>query len=137
MTETIGPLLIETIKPAPAGGARNFLDPTILTEFIGSLAVLPLGAPEFLSGLPEKQRNDMLTRWEKLQTKTNARSRSLVDFVLYGLYKSLGREKEWQEAAARLKNRSADDIVIPPMEGEIGTAIVNLHTQMQELLQRQ
>ncbi|HEV3082925.1 MAG TPA: hypothetical protein VGY66_24280, partial [Gemmataceae bacterium] len=135
-TKTIGPLLIEMLKPVPAEGQRDFLDPTSLSEFIGGFALLPMGAAEFLSWLPEEQRREMLTRWRKLQANANSRSRPLVDLVLHGLCKSLGREEEGQEAAARLKERRAENAAYLPNDGEIGTAIVTLHAQMRELLQR-
>ena len=134
-TETIGPLLIEMLKPAPGGGQADFMDPTVLTEFTGRLALLPLGASEFLSRLPEKQRRDMLGHWEKLNAKTSSRGGPLVNLILCGLYKSLGREKEWHEAASRLKSEPAGNRVLP-VDGEIGQAIVILRGQMQALLER-
>jgi hypothetical protein len=77
----------------------------------------------------------MRSHWEKLQAKANGASRPLVDFVLSGLYHSLGQEKEWQAAAARLKNGPVGNAILP-REGEAGKAIVALRTQMQALLQR-
>jgi hypothetical protein len=134
-TRMIGPLLTELVTRAPASGPRDFLDPTALTELISGLALAPLGAAEFLSQLPEKQRQDMLTRWEKLRAKASGGSRTLVDFVLCGLYKSLGREKERKEASARLKNQAPGSVVVP-MDDDIGKAIVTMHTEMQDLPQR-
>jgi len=77
----------------------------------------------------------MLWRWEKLNARASGRGRTFVDLVLCGLYKSLGREKKWQEAAARLKNEPAGNRVLP-MDGEIGQAIVALRGQIQALLER-
>ncbi len=134
-TETIAPLLTTMLKPVPASGRRDFLDSTTLAELVGELALLPLGASEFLSQLPDKQLQDMRPRWEKLQAKANDGSRPLLDLVLHGLYQALGREKERQETAARLKNRPAGSIVLP-VESELGKAIVTLHNQMRDRLQR-
>ena len=122
------------LEPAPARGRTDFLDATVLTEFTGQLALLPLGASEFLSRLPGKQRRDMLGRWEKLSARTSGRGRAFVDLVLCGLYRSLGREKEWHAAAARLKNEPGNSAL--PMDGEIGQAIVILRGQMRALLER-
>ena len=52
-----------------------------------------------------------------------------------GLYRVLGQEKEQRAAAARLKYRPAGSVDLPA-EGEMGKAIVTLHKQMQDLLQR-
>jgi Tol biopolymer transport system component len=134
-TEAIAPLLTAVLKPVPAGGQRDFLDSTTLAEFAGELALLPLGASEFLSRLPGQQLQEMRSRWEKLQAKANDRSRPLLDLVLHGLYQALGREQKRQEAAARLKNPPAESVVLPA-DGELGKAIVALHTQMRDLLRR-
>jgi Tol biopolymer transport system component len=133
-TETIAPLLTTVLRPVPAGRQRDFLDPATLAEYVGGLAVLPLGASEFLSRLPDKQLQDMKPRWEKLQAKANDGNRSQFDVVLHGLYQALGREKERQEVAARLKNRPAGSLL--PVDSEVGKGIVTLHKQMRDLLQR-
>src|SRR5262249_4522925 len=77
-TETVAPLLTKVLKPAPAGGRRDFMDTTTLAEFVEELALLPLGASEFLSQLPDKQLQDMRPRWEKLQARANDGSRPLL-----------------------------------------------------------
>jgi hypothetical protein len=134
-TETVAPLLAKAVRPVPPGGRRDFMDTNILTEYVGWLALSPLGASEFLSHLPDKQLKDMLPRWEKLRAGANEASRPLVYLVLHGLYQKLGREKERQEIALRLKNLPADSLV-PLVDGELDKAIVALHTEMQELLRR-
>jgi hypothetical protein len=134
-TEAIAPLLTKILKPVPAGGRRDFMDTATLTEFVGELALLPLGASDFLSGLSHKQLQDMRPRWEKLHAKANDATRPLVDLILHGLYQALGQEKERQEAAARLKNRPAASWV-QPVEDDLGKAIVQIHSQMRNLLQR-
>jgi len=134
-TDITGPLLIKMLKPASPAVQRDFLDPAALAEFLGGFALLPLGASEFLSLLPEKQLQSMRSRWEKLQAKATGNSRLVADFVLSGLYHSLGQKKEWQEAVARLKSGPAGNGVLP-REGEVGKAIVTLRRQIQELMQR-
>jgi hypothetical protein len=94
-----------------------------------------LGAPEFLARLPDKQLQDMRPRWEKLQANANDVSRPLLDLVLHGLYQALGREKERQAVATRLKNRPPGSTLLP-VEGEPGKAIVTLHAQMRDLVRR-
>jgi tetratricopeptide (TPR) repeat protein len=132
-TETIGPLLTKTLKSVPAGGRRDFLDPTALTESVVELALLPLGAPEFLSKLPDKQVQDMRPRWESLQAKADEGSRHVIDLVLHGLYQALKQGNERQEAAARLKKRPN---VLLPAEDKLDETIIAIHTQMQNLLKR-
>jgi hypothetical protein len=111
-SQTIAPLLTPMLKPVPAGESRDFLDPTTLTEFVGAGALLPLSASEFLSRLPDRQLQDMLPRWEKLHAKATDGSRPLLDFVLHGLYQTLGREKERQDVAARLKDLPAGNVIL-------------------------
>jgi hypothetical protein len=120
-TQTVAPLLTRMLKPMPAGGQGDFLDTSSLAEFVGELALLPLGVPSFLARLPDKQRQAMSIRWEKLRGKANDGG-PLVDFVLRGLYQTLGQEKERQEAAARLKNRPAGSTFLP-LEDEAGNLI--------------
>jgi hypothetical protein len=134
-TETITPLLTRMLKPGAAGRGGDFLDLNTLTEFLGGLALLPLGAPEFLARLPDKQLQDMRPGWEKLQANANDVSRPLLDLVLHGLYQALGQEKERQEVAARLKVRPAGSILLP-LDGEPGKAIAALHMQMRNLVRR-
>jgi hypothetical protein len=132
-TETVAPLLTKLLKPPSAGRPTDLLDTAMLTELAGELAVLPLGAPELLSRLPEKQVRDMKSRWERLYAKANSGSRPLLDLVLRGIYQALGQDKERQEAAARLKSRPASFL---PVEDDMGKAILTIHTQMRSLLQR-
>jgi hypothetical protein len=134
-SEAIAPPLTKAVRPVPPGGRRDFLDTSILTEYVGWLALSPLGASEFLSHLPDKQLKDLLPRWEKLRAEANEASRPLVDLVLQGLYQALGREKERQEAAISLKSRSRENIM-PVVDGELGKSIVALHAEMLELLRR-
>jgi hypothetical protein len=134
-TETIAPLLTRMLKQLAAGRGRDLLDLSALTESLGGLALLPLGAPEFLARLPDKQLQNMRPRWEKLQAHANDVSRPLLVLVLHGLYQALGREKERQEVATRLKNRPPGNTLLP-VGGEPGKAIVTLHTQMRDLVRR-
>jgi hypothetical protein len=134
-TKTIAPLLAKAVKPVPPGGRRDFMDTNILTEYVGWLALSPLGASEFLSHVPDKQLQAMLPHWEKLRAQANEGSRPLVDLVLHGLYQKLGREKERQETALRLKKLPGDSMM-PVVDGELGKAIVALHAQMRDLLRR-
>jgi hypothetical protein len=133
MTQTVAPLLNKMLQPGPAGVQRDFLDTTILTEFAVELALLPLGASEFLSLLPNKQLLDMRARWEEQQAQANDRSRPVFDLVLRGLYQALGQEMQRQEVAARLKNRPPS---IVPVDEELGKTIIIFHTQMRDLMQR-
>jgi hypothetical protein len=132
-TETIAPLLTKTLKPVPAGGRRDFMDLTTLTESVVELALMPMGASEFLSRLPEKQLQDMRPCWERLQAKADDGSCHLIDLVLHGLYQALGQEKERQEAAACLKKRPASFL---PAEDKLGNTVITIHAQMRVLLQR-
>jgi hypothetical protein len=134
-TQTIAPLLIKAVKPVSAGERRDFLEANILTQFVGSLALLPLGASEFLALQSDEQLKNILVQWEKLHAGANDESRTLIDLVLHGLYKGLGREKERQETALRLKNRPGESLM-PAVDGESGKAIVALHAQMRDLLRR-
>jgi hypothetical protein len=102
-TETIAPLLSQLLQAGPVKAPGDFLDRTFLAEFIGELALLPLGAPEFLSRLPVKQLHHMRSLWEKMRIKARDGNSPLVHFVLRGLYQTLGQEKERQAAARRLK----------------------------------
>ena len=77
----------------------------------------------------------MHPRWEAERARANDMSRPLFDLVLRGLYRALGQEKDRQVAAARLKDGHVGNMVLPE-EGEMDKAIVTLHNQMQELLQR-
>jgi hypothetical protein len=133
-TQTIGPLLTRVLKPRPDGGQSNFLDLNSLSEFLGGLALLPLGVPEFLARLPDKQLQEMRPRWEKLHANANDASRPLLDLVLRGLYQALGREKERDAAAGRLKRWPGSTLL--PVEGELGKAIIALHAQMRNLVGR-
>ena len=81
-TQTIAPLLIKLLKAVPAGGWRGFLDANTLTQLVAGLALSPLGAPEFLSLLPEKQLQGLLPRWEKLSASSEDVCRPLFDMVL-------------------------------------------------------
>jgi Tol biopolymer transport system component len=134
-TETIAPLLTTVLKAAPAAGQRNLLDPTSAIEFVGGLALLPLGASEFLSRLPEKQLQEMRVSWEKQQATANDNSRPMIDLVLHGLYRALGREKDRQDVARRLNGRQVANVVLPA-DGELTKAINALHDQMRDILRR-
>jgi hypothetical protein len=134
-TDTIAPLLIKLVKPMPARGPRDSLDTASLVEYVGGLALLPLGASRFLSRLPEPEVQDMRLGWEKLRARANEGSRIIVDLVLRGIYQVLGMEKVRQETASRLRNQPAESTVLP-VEGELGDVIAALHAQMRNLLQR-
>jgi WD40-like Beta Propeller Repeat len=131
-TDTIAPLLSKLLRPMPAEG-RDFLDANTLTQLVAEFAVAPLGAPEFLSLLPDQQRKDLLPRWEDLRTSSNDGCRPLFDLVLHGLYRALGREKERQDAAARLKGHERE-IMLLSVDGNLGEEIITLHTEMRNLL---
>jgi tetratricopeptide (TPR) repeat protein len=134
-TETIAPLLAAVLKSVPAGRGGNLLDPTNLVELVGEMALLPMGASDFLARLPEQQIREMRSRWEIQRAKASDASRPLLDLVLHGLYRALGLEQERREAAARIKNRQVPSLVLP-VSGEVDKDIVRLHNQMRDLLQR-
>jgi Tol biopolymer transport system component len=130
-SETIAPLFIKQIKAMPAGGGS--LNANALTQLVAGFALAPLGALEFLSLLPDQQRQDLLPRWEKLSASANDGCRPLFDLVLHGLYRTLGREKERQDTAARLKSH-AHEIMLLPTDGDLDKEIVTLHTEMRDLM---
>jgi hypothetical protein len=134
-TETVAPLLTKIMMPAQMRGPGGFFDSTTVTGLVGELALLPLGAFEFLSQLPDKQLREMALRWEKLQAGANDSSRPLLDLVLRGLYQSLGQDNQQREAETRLKNRPAASLILP-VEDEVGKTIANIHAQMRDLVQR-
>jgi hypothetical protein len=129
-TESIAPVLTRFLQPRRANGPGDFLDRTFLAELVGELALLPLGAGEFLSGLPDKQLRHMRLRWEKLCIEARAGSSPLVDFVLRGLYQTLGQEKERQAAAKRLA-KLPDGSTFLPLRNELTKEILAAHRQRQ------
>src|SRR5262249_54081588 len=134
-TETVAPLLTKVLAAVPTGGRSDFMQPTTLTEFVGGLALLPLGASKFLVRLPDTQLQEMAPRWQRLQAQAGHGLRPLFDRILHGLYQALGREKERQEVAARLKHQPVG-IALWPLEEDPDQAVVRLFTQMRTLTRR-
>lgn len=132
-TDTVAPLLTKVLKSLPAGGRSDLLDAGFLVKLVGELALLPLGASEFLSSLPEEQLRGLRPRWETLRAEASDGAHSLLDLVLRGLYQALGQHKERQEAATRIQNRP--DYVLP-VEEDVAKSIRTIQTQMRSLLQR-
>ena len=99
------------------------------------MALLPMGSSAFLAGLPKQQLQEMLIHWEEQRAKAGDQSRPILDLVLHGLYRALGREKERQEAAARLKDRQVGNVTLS-VESDLDKAIVTLHNQMRDQLLR-
>jgi Tol biopolymer transport system component len=128
-TKTIAPMLLRMRSPAPAGNQGDFLDPNSLIGFVAEFALVPLGAPEFLARLSDKQLRALRLQWEKLQEKGTPSSKPLVDYVLRGLYQALGQEKERQAAAERLKNRPAGSTFLP-LDDEMGKQIVTMQQRI-------
>ena len=100
----------------------------------------PLAFVALLAGCGQPVREDRSINWSNeggsigFQPGCASGRRSLLA-CHDGLYRALGQEKEQRATAARLKNRSPDTVVLP-VDGELGKAIITLHTQMQNLLRQ-
>jgi hypothetical protein len=130
-TETIAPLFTKVLKPAPAGDRRDFQDPSALAEFISGLALLPMGASDFLGQLPDKRVAALRPRWEKLRAQASESARPLLDLVLRGLYQKLGFQELRQVVTSRLHNRPI--LGIAPEE-DASQIVHTLNRQMQDLM---
>jgi hypothetical protein len=122
-TETIAPLLTRSLVRLPADEAGDNLDPTSLVGAVGELAVLPMGAADFLSQWRDLDVQEMGTRWRTLQANANGSSRPLFDLVVRGIERSL---------MTRAMNRPAGRSE-PTVDDEAGRRITALRTQMRVL----
>ncbi len=103
--ETVLPLLLRSWKPrTPAGGPPAALAANnALLAYGDSLALLPLAAPEFLAGLPDKQVRGVLARGKEARALAEDDvKRLVVDLLLQGAHQRLGQTAETAEAARRL-----------------------------------
>jgi hypothetical protein len=103
-TDTVAPLLFKLVKDQPAGAPTD-ADRWVhmMTQIGGPLAVLPLSAPSFLKGMPEKDVRALIGGWQKLRDKTETdEGRRLSDQVLWAAYDRLGMDEERREVARRL-----------------------------------
>jgi hypothetical protein len=134
-TKTLAPSLYKTLRRLRAGQPRDPLDPQTLLDLVGSLSLVPLCTPEFLTQLPKDRLQAVTPRWVDLRAKMGSeRSQREMDLILQALYQQLGQEKECQEVTQRLKNKPASALEWPSLE-EIRQQLDTLRKLRQDMLQ--
>ncbi len=111
-TETVLPLLLRTWKPRPANSPA-LQQVNLVLAYSDGLSLLPLFAPEFLAGLPDKQVGDLVPRWQKLRPSADDDVKRLgIDLFLEAAAHRLGRNDEQEAAARRISaNPARNDIL--------------------------
>jgi WD40 repeat protein len=102
-TGTFAPVLMKLTKDRDPAAPSDPPELAFVTEFGGPFALMPLFAPSFLKGIPEKDVRALIEPWEGLRAKANtSASRGWCDQVLWAVYDRVGMEKERQEVVKRL-----------------------------------
>src|SRR5262249_12045895 len=85
-----------------------------LLEASEELTLLPMYAPEFVATLADDQLQALVPRWEKLRAEAREdTSRLTADLFLQAAYQKLGRKKEREEAAARIRDNPERERYLP------------------------
>jgi hypothetical protein len=133
---TIAPLLLKVVKPPISLNQDNLVTTTWLMESVGMLSLMPLFAPEYVARLPESQLTSLLPRWGDLRAQATTDTwRFAFDSAMLAACQKLGRKKESQEIAQRLKGLRQ---VTPwlALEGDISKAIWALRKTLLDSLRR-
>jgi hypothetical protein len=106
-TDTVLPLLLRAWKPrsqpSPSQQQAN-----LILAYGDGLSLLPLFAPKFLAGLPERQVRALVPRWQKLRSSANDDVKRLgIDLFLQAAADRLGQPNEKQAAANRIASNPA------------------------------
>jgi tetratricopeptide (TPR) repeat protein len=125
-TETVAPLLTKNLTRSPRGEPRDFLDPASIVGAVGELAVLPIGAADFLSQLPDGEMRELKARWQTLLANTNGSDRPFYGLVARGIERSLATRPEVGIAAK----------AEPPKDDEAVQRIAALRRQMRDLMRQ-
>jgi hypothetical protein len=128
--ETMAPLLLKVELPL-SERKPNELNAQSLLDIVGSIALLPACAPEFLKLLPEQTVRLMLTEWQVLLMKVDRDfQRQQVDLFLMAAHGRLGQEEEQMLIERRL-NQNKEGPMQMLSVGNVGELIESLRKMNQ------
>jgi hypothetical protein len=114
VTDAILPLVLKLWVSRPGASLRDAdnLFPELL--FPAGLTLLPLYAPDFVSGLSGEQVQALAPRWEKLRPQARDDATRLgIDLFLESAYRRLKDEERMQQAAKRIDTNPARGELLP------------------------
>jgi hypothetical protein len=136
--EKLVPSILRVRSALPASKGNNELfDMRDVLDLIVDLALLPLQSPDFLSTLPKQEPSLLAERWEKLRAEGKADNGSLLDELLVGVYRQLGKEQEWQAVVKQLQTQGSSPRAIVRPGDDISESIKLLRTSMRQMFQWQ